>query len=320
MRQVLLGRTQVSVSAISLGTWSYGGSNVSHGRSVGWAGQEDKDSQSALARAWEVGINHWDTADVYGNGRSESIIGSVWGTVPREEIFLATKVGWDQGTSSHWYHPDYMRKKMEQSLVNLKTDCVDLFYLHHCSFGGNNEYFDDALDTLNRFKEEGKTRFIGLSDWDSYKIMAFVERVNPDVVQPYRNIYDDMYVSSGLKDHIETNNLGVCFFSPLMHGLLIGKYSKPAEFPEGDFRKDIGAFKKEPVISFFQENAKKIRKKFTDHPNPVMHGVIDTLIYNLKNSCVLLGQRNVEQVEAAATLGVSVLEKDAEWIKGLYKH
>ena len=54
MRQVLLGRTNVSVSAVSLGTWSYGGSNVSHGRPVGWAGQEDKDSQGALARAWEV--------------------------------------------------------------------------------------------------------------------------------------------------------------------------------------------------------------------------------------------------------------------------
>jgi len=320
MRQVLLGRTKVSVSAVSLGTWSYGGSNMSHGRSVGWAGQEDKNSQSALARAWEAGINHWDTADVYGNGRSESIIGSVWGTVPREEIFLATKVGWDQGTSSHWYHPGYMRKKMEQSLVNLKTDCVDLFYLHHCNFGSNDEYFDDAVDTLNRFKEEGKTRFVGLSDWDSYKIMTFVERVNPDVVQPYRNVYDDMYAPSGLKDYIETKNLGVCFFSPLMHGLLVGKYSKPTEFPEGDFRKNIDAFKKESIINLFQENAKKLKNKFTDHPNPVMHGVIDALIYNLKNSCVLLGQRSLEQVETAATLGVSISENDTEWIKGLYKH
>ena len=320
MRQVLLGRTNVSVSAVSLGTWSYGGSNVSHGRPVGWAGQEDKDSQGALARAWEVGINHWDTADVYGNGRSESIIGSIWGTVPREEIFLATKVGWDQGTHPHWYHPRYMRKKMEQSLVNLKTDRVDLFYLHHCNFGSNDEYFDDAVDTLNRFKEEGKTRFIGLSDWDSYKIMSFIERVNPDVVQPYRNIYDDMYAPSGLKDYIEINNLGVCFFSPLMHGLLVGKYSKPTKFPEGDFRENIGAFKEESVINLFQENAKKLEEKLTDHPNPVMHGVIDALIYNLKNSCVLLGQRNAEQVKTAATLGVSISENDIEWIKSLYKH
>ena len=320
MRQVLLGRTKVKVSTISLGTWSYGGSNVSHGRSVGWAGQEDKDSQDALVKAWEVGINHWDTADVYGNGRSESVIGSVWGIVPREEIFLATKAGWDQGTHSHWYHPGYMRKKMEQSLINLKTDRVDLLYLHHCNFGNNEEYFDDAVDTLNRFQEEGKTKFTGLSDWDSYKIMTFIERANPDVVQPYRNIYDDMYSSSGLKDYIETNDLGTCFFSPLMHGLLVGKYSKPTEFPEGDFRKNIDAFKDESVINLFQQNAKKLRERFEDHPNPIMHGVIDTLIADLKNGCVLLGQRNVGQVEIAATLGIPISENDTEWVKSLYKH
>ena len=318
MRQVLLGRTKVNVSAISLGTWSYGGSNVSHGRSVGWAGQEDRDSQGALVKAWEVGINHWDTADVYGNGRSESVIGSVWGIIPREEIFLATKAGWDQGTHSHWYHPDYMRKKMEQSLINLKTDRVDLLYLHHCNFGNNEEYFDDAANTLNRFQEEGKTKFTGLSDCDLNKIMNFIERADPDVVQPYRNIYEDTYSSSGLKDHIETHNLGVCYFSPLMPGLLTGKYSQPAEFSKGDFRKNVGAFKDESVINLFQKNAEQLREKFKDHPNPVMHGVIDTLVFDSKNSCVLLGQRNADQVEVASSLGKQISDSDIKWVKSIY--
>ena len=318
MRQVLLGRTKVSVSSVSLGTWSYGGANVSSGRSVGWAGQENKDSRRALVRAWEHGINHWDTADVYGDGRSESVIGSMWETVPRDEIFLATKVGWDQAPHSYWYHPAHMRRKMERSLASLKTDCVERMYFHHCNFGNNEEYFDDAANTLNRFQEEGKTKFTGLSDWDLNKIMNFIERADPDVVQPYRNIYEDTYSSSGLKDYIDTHNLGVCYFSPLMHGLLTGKYSQPAEFSEGDFRKNIGAFKDESVINLFQKNEEQLREKFKDNPNPVMHGVNEKLFSDSKNSGVLLGQRNIGQVEVASSLGEPVSDSDIKWVKNIY--
>jgi len=103
MQQITLGRTGAIVSAISLGTWSYGGENTTGSIPVGWAGQTNDDSQKALLKCWEVGINHWDTADVYGDGRSEEVIGAVWDTVPRDEIFLATKVGWDQGYQNHWY-------------------------------------------------------------------------------------------------------------------------------------------------------------------------------------------------------------------------
>ena len=320
MRQITLGRTKTKVSAVSLGTWSYGGKNISGGRSVGWAGQEKLDSQKALIKAWEVGINHWDTADVYGDGRSEQVIGSIWKTVPRDEVFLATKVGWDQGYKNHWYDVETMRHNIERSLKNLKTDCVDLLYLHHCNFGKNEEYFDDAVDVLRRFQEEGKTKFTGLSDWDLVKIMKFIKRANPDVVQPYRNIYEDTYLSSGLKDYIETHNLGVCYFSPLMHGLLTGKYSQPAKFSEGDFRKNVGAFKDESVINLFQKNAEQLREKFKDHPNPVMHGVIDTLVSDSKNSCVLLGQRNTGQVEVASSLGKIISDSDIKWVKSIYSN
>jgi len=85
-------------------------------------------------------------------------------------------------------------------------------YLHHCNFGKQEQYLDDALEVIRRFQEEGKTRFIGLSDWFSEKVMKFIERVNPDVIQPYRNVMDDTYVATGLKDYVEVNNLGICFF------------------------------------------------------------------------------------------------------------
>lgn len=319
MRNIILGRTGASVSAISLGTWSYGSGNKSGNVSVGWAGQDDADSISALQLAWKSGINHWDSADVYGDGHSEKIIGSVWDRVPREDIFLATKVGWDKGPYDFWYHPDHMRSNMDRSLNNLKTDCVDLIYLHHCNFGKNGEYFDDAIDVVNKFKDEGKARFLGLSDWNLTKIMHYIDRASPDVVQPYRNVLDDTYESSGLKQWIEKNNLGVCFFSPLKHGLLSGKYSEPPSFKDGDFRTNVDDFQNQDIIDQIKNNADVLRDKFSSHPNPVMRGVIDVLLSDSKNSCVLLGQRNADQVNIASSLGNILPDEDVKMIKELYR-
>lgn len=320
MRKIRLGRTGEMVSAVSLGTWSYGGENTSGSIPVGWADQNNTDSQSALSACWEIGINHWDTADVYGDGSSEQVIGAMWNTIPRDDIFLATKVGWDQGFQNHWYDVRSMRTNMERSLTNLKTDRVELMYLHHCNFGKNGEYFDDAYAELKKFQEEGKTRFVGLSDWDMKKIMSYIKKADPDVVQPYRNVYDDHYASSGLQKHVEDNDLGVCFFSPLMHGLLSGKYSKPPEFKSGDFRDRVQAFKDQDILDKMRENADRLNERYSDHPYPVMRGVIDTLISDSKNSCVLLGQRNIDQVNVAKTLGDSMSPEDVNWVKELYRH
>ena len=94
MQKIILGRTGVNVSRISLGTWSFGGANVSsNNQPVGWAGQSEKDSQLALEKAYQLGINHWDTADVYGNGVSEEIIGSMWNKISREKIIQTLILG-----------------------------------------------------------------------------------------------------------------------------------------------------------------------------------------------------------------------------------
>ena len=319
MRNITLGRTGAEVSAISLGTWSYGGANKSGKLPVGWAGQTDNDSTAALKRAWERGINHWDTADVYGNGRSEQVIGSMWGSIPRKDIFIATKVGWDRGYKKHWYNIDVMRQNMERSLINLKTDCVDLMYLHHCNFGENEEYFNDAIEVIRKFKDEGKTRFIGLSDWSSKKIMQFIERCDPDVVQPLRNVMDDTYESSGLKNYVNDHNLGICFFSPIKHGLLTGKYTKPTQFEDGDFRSHEKAFSDMEFLQKMLDNKAKLDERFSDHLSPVIHGVVNALFSDPPTGCALLGQRNVDQVEAAAALGDLLSNEDSDWVKSLYQ-
>src|SRR5512140_2174901 len=242
MRMLRFGRTNVEVPAVSVGTWGHGGPRVARETSVGWSGNDDAAASAALARAFDAGITHWDTADVYGDGHAERLIGAMWNTIPREKIFLATKVGWDPGDYPHFYHPDQLRKQMETSLRNLETDRVDLYYLHHCDFGLDDRFFDDAIALLRRFREEGKIRFIGLSDWSDAKIMRFVERADPDVVQPYRNVVDDTYETSGLRRWVESHDLGVAFFSPIKHGLLLGKYEQPVSFPKGDFRENVEGF------------------------------------------------------------------------------
>ncbi len=320
MRKIVLGRTNASISAISLGTWAFGGANMSGKIPVGWSGQNDWDSKDALIRAWELDINHWDTADVYGEGNSEKIIGGMWNIIPRDKIFLATKVGWDKGPYDHWYNPKQMKINMERSLINLKSDYIDVIYLHHCNFGKDDQYFDDALETLKRFQKEGKTRFIGLSDWSSDRIMQFIGRCKPDIIQVYRNIMDDDYESSGLKGVIDQKNLGVCFFSPLKHGLLTGKYQKPATFDIGDHRSRVKAFSDKGVIKKLKINRIKLEKKFSNHPNPTIYGVINALFYDAPTGCVLIGQRNIYQVETAASLGELLSEDDSRWVKSIYKN
>ena len=319
MRKIILGRTNTTVSAISLGTWAFGGENKIGKKSVGWANQSDRDSRSVLIKAWEKNINHWDTADVYGEGHSERIIGSMWEDIPRNSIFLATKVGWDMGPFSHWYHPKHMKKKIEESLTNLKTDYIDLLYLHHCNFGKQDEYFDDAVEVLKSFQSQGKIRFTGLSDWSNERIVKYLDACNPDVIQPYRNIMDNTYEESGLKNIVNKNNLGVCFFSPLKHGLLTGKYKTTAVFKDGDHRSGIKDFQNKDKIKKIMLNCEKLEKKFSHYENPIMHGIVNALFFDSPTGCVLLGQRNIKQVETASSLGEILSEEDTSWVKSLYK-
>lgn len=319
MNTIRLGRTNVRVPAVSLGTWGHGGPRKSEGASVGWSGNDDGEARKALAAAYRSGITHWDTADVYGDGHAEELIGSVWGEVPRGEICLATKVGWDKSGERHFYHPRVIRERMDRSLRLLRTDDVDLHYFHHCDFGPDDRYFDDALATMLELREEGKFRFLGLSDWDLPKIMRFVERVDPDVIQPYRNLVDDAWESSGLRAWVEANDRGVAFFSPLKHGLLLGKYEKPVEFPEGDFRRGIAEFGDAAALDGYRRAAAALRERFASQPEPVLHGVIGALLADAPTATVLLGQRNPRQVEAAARVGEPLSKEDAAWVKAQFR-
>ena len=149
--------------------------------------------------------------------------------------------------------------------------------------------------------------------------MQYIDRVSPDVVQPYRNVMDDSYEISGLKNYIDSNNVGVCFFSPIKHGLLTGKYKKPPKFKDGDYRKNVDAFNNQEIIDLLLMNKEKLSDRFSNHSQPVMHGLISPILEDAPTGCVLLGQRNEEQVNKASQLGGVISKEDAEWVKKLYK-
>jgi aryl-alcohol dehydrogenase-like predicted oxidoreductase len=319
MRTVRLGRTEARVSAVSLGTWAHGGPNVVNGRPVGWYGVDENAVRETLVRAHELGIDHWDTADVYGAGRAEQLIGETWGRVPRDDVFLATKVGWDPGSHGRFYHPEQIRRQLERSLHNLRTDHVDLYYLHHCDFGPNGEYVDEAVALLRKFRDEGKIRFIGLSDWSNEAILHYAEKVDPDVVQCYRNVVDDSYEESGLKAWVEENDVGVAFFSPLKHALLLGIFEGPVTFGYGDHRAALPDFRDYGLISRLQGCRREVENRFADREEPVLHGLLGALLADSPQATVLLGQHRPRHAEAAAKVGEPISPENALWVRRLYQ-
>lgn len=319
METVRLGGTDVEVPRIALGTWGHGGPKMVGKHPVGWSGYDSEAARAALVLAFDRGLTHWDTADVYGDGRAECSIGSLWGSVPRAQLFLASKVGWDPGGYGHYYHPDQIRRQLERSLVNLQTEYLDLYYLHHCDFGPNNEYLDGAVEQLRRFRDEGKIRFIGLSDWKSEKVVEYADRVDPDVVQPYRNVVDDSWEASGLRAWVDENDAGVAFFSPLKHGLLLGRYQEPPTLGDGDHRNRIPGFRDPDQLAHFRACRQAVEARFPSLPYPVLSCLTGALLADAATGCVILGLRQPHHVEAAALVGSLLTQEDADWVQSLYR-
>ncbi len=320
MHTIRLGRTGEMVPSIGVGTWAHGGPLTVGGESVGWGGRDDDLSIAALKRAHQVGLVHWDTADVYGAGHSEKLIGGLWQKdVSRHDVFLATKVGWDPGEFDHFYHPELMKRKIDESLRSLKTDHIDLYYLHHCNFGSNDEFLDDAVELMRRFRDEGKIRYVGLSDWDSGAVRARIEKIDPDVVQVCRNVRNPSYVDSGLKSYVEEHDIGAVFFSALDHGLLLGKYTQPTTFDEGDSRSRVEGFRNQETLDQMMGARKEVEGKFVNHPQPLLHALAGSLLADSPTGCVLIGQRNPDQVDAATDATEALSLEDARWVTELYQ-
>jgi aryl-alcohol dehydrogenase-like predicted oxidoreductase len=229
MKYRMLGSTGIEVSEVGYGTWGIGGN--AYGR------VDDEESKKALQFAFESGINFYDTADLYGNGHSEQLLGEVFRDV-RDRVIIATK----GGTLPHsgFYMPQdfssrHLREALEGSLKRLKTDYIDLYQLHSPQLL-DLEVNTDIIDTLETFKSEGKIRSYGISPRSPQDAVAAIQQFGFAVIQVNFNLIDQRATETGLFKIAAEKNVGIINRTPLVFGYLSGKMTGNEQFNGIDHR------------------------------------------------------------------------------------
>ncbi len=218
-----LGKSGFRISEIGLGCWQFGGD---------WGNIPSQTAHEILSEAIENGINFFDTADVYGNGRSEKIIGQfLKGT--SETIFVATKIGRNGGMYPNRYSEQKIRKGIEASLQRLNCDVIDMVQLHCIP---KEILIEGAIfDWLRRLKKEGKIRTFGASVETMDEAMLCMKQSQLCSLQIIFNIFREKPVEKVFKKAME-KGVGIIVRLPFASGLLTGKFAKDTVFPISDHR------------------------------------------------------------------------------------
>ncbi len=316
-----LGKSDIEISEISLGCWTMGGLNWQDGTSIGWANVDESEITKAINYAIENGVTHFDNADIYGNGRAERMLSRILGDRTNQFI-IATKVGWFSGTANNSYEPANIRHQCEQSLINLKRDYIDIYYFHHGYFGDNDEYLDDAIETMYRLKEEGKIRLIGQSAYSNEDFQKLVPKVKPDVLQSSANIIDDHYLANGtpVRNLLEENNIPFIAFSPLAQGILLDKFNKynPPQFESGDHRIRNEKFKAD-YLGKIEWRINQLKERFGSSTENLARVAQQYLLHYKVVGAVIPGFRNLEQVKINLSAANKPLtNEDFKFIKNLF--
>jgi len=300
MEMRTLGNSGIEVSEISLGCWAIGGPSWRDGNPVGWSGADDAASLAGLRRAHELGVNHLDTADVYGDGHSEELIGRFLREVSRDRVVVASKVGWFKGTAPHPMQPLHVRQQLEQSLQNLGTDYLDIYYFHNADFGPGDLYLQESADLLRTFQAEGKVRAIGQSAYSYADFQRVCPLVRPSVLQfSYSALGSDFdKPASDLFGWAERAGYGLVMFSPLAQGLLLDKFDpeEPPQFGEGDVRAGNERFSPE-YLRRLRQQLGPIKQRFGAAVPDLARVALQYALARSARSCVIPGFKNAGQVE-----------------------
>jgi aryl-alcohol dehydrogenase-like predicted oxidoreductase len=234
MKYRLLGNTEVPLSAIGLGCMS-----MSHAYGV----PDDKESISTLNRALELGINFWDTADIYGSGKNEELIAKVL-KPNRNKIFIATKFGFvsegDGKFSTFDGSPAYLKKAVVASLKRLQTDVIDLYYAHRVD---PNVPVEETVGAMADLVKEGKVKYLGLSEASPASIRrAYAIHPIAALQSEYSLMTRD--VEKEILSLCRVLNISFIPFSPLARGLVTNKLNV-ADLKDGDFRKTLPRYQME---------------------------------------------------------------------------
>ncbi len=293
MRYRNLGETGMRVSEISLGTWAFGGD---------WGTVGEDDAYAALNRAVDLDVNFLDTADVYGDGRSERLIGRLLKDRPNDEILVATKAGrrLDPHTSEGYDHKN-LSAFVERSLDNLGVEALDLLQLH-CP-PSETYRRDSTFEALDRLKEAGKLKNYGVSVEKVEEARMALDYPGVATVQIIFNIFRQKPAEEFFP-LAEERGVGILARVPLASGLLSGKMSADRAFSEDDhrnFNRDGEAFDRGETFSGvdFETGLEAVEelKVLVPEDNTLAQFALRWILMHPAVSCAIPGGKNPSQVE-----------------------
>lgn len=302
-KRPLGARTGLSVSVIGLGLWAAGGDE--------WGTSEDRASLDAVEAALEAGVNFFDTADVYGSGHSEELLGQAM-RGRRDEFIVATKIGWidydDEADRSRYDDVARLVAGVESSLERLGTDHVEVIQCHIDHPEPNTPVF---IEGFRKLKEDGIVTAWGVSTSDLEHLRQFNADGDCDVLQTDYSILNRT-AEREIFPYCQEHGIGVIVRGPLAMGLLTGKYSASDTFPEGDFRR---AWIEEPEQKeqFLRdlEVADRLREVVPEDESMAQFA-LRFAMSNPAVSTVIPGARDERQARANAQAALEPLLSDKE--------
>lgn len=310
MEKVRIGKSDVYTIKLGLGTNKVGGHNL-------FKNLNEKDGYDLVREALNQGINFLDTAYVYGIGRSEEIIGDVLQDYDRSKVIIATKAAQDKSQDMAMNNSaDFIKKSVDEALLRLKTDYIDIFYLH---FPDEKTPKDEAVETLDEIRKAGKIRAIGVSNFSLDQIKEANANGKVDIVEDQYSLVHRSAVKEEL-EYLQAQNISFVPYFPLASGLLTGKYSLDDwdKFKNTDGGQLLGDFSKEQYDKAIQ-GIEGIRKIADSHQATVTQTVLAWYMANPAISVVIPGARNVEQVKNnAAALDIELSPDEYQQIDQLF--
>jgi aryl-alcohol dehydrogenase-like predicted oxidoreductase len=293
MSQRPLGETGLMVSAVSLGCWPIAGVTTLH--------TNDTDSIATIQKCFEIGVNHLDTAYVYGpHGESENLIRRALGH-RRDEMVIATKCGihYENGTMVTDNRPNRLRQEIDESLQRLGTDRVELLYLHAPD---EKTPIAESAAALRKIMEQGKTHSVGVSNFTVDQMEAFAAVCPITAVQmPYNMLQRD--IERRTIPWCRERNIAVMIYWPLMKGLLAGKLPRNSELDERDSRRKYPMYQGDEWKKN-QHFIEQLREVAALSGHTVAQLVVNWTIDQPGITCALCGAKRPDQIaETAGAMG-----------------